>query len=75
MSTKSARRPRIRRPIPAQSKFVKTPQADRTSKIVDNALSLILATYLPSLVVGLVGFMGSVIAWVVFLCILFRLFF
>ena len=75
MSAKSARRPRIRRPIPAPSNPVKAPQPDRASKIVDNALSLILATYLPSLVVGFLGFVGSVIAWVVFLCILFRLFF
>lgn len=75
MPTKSARRPRIRRPIPEPSKRIKSPQADRPSKIVDNALSLILAAYLPGLAVGFVGFLGTVICWIIGLCILFRIFF
>jgi len=75
MPAKSARRPRIRRPIPAQFKPAKATQTDRTSKIVDNALSLIIAAYLPGLAVGFVGFLGTVLVWIIGLCILFRIFF
>lgn len=75
MPVKSARRPRIRRPIPVPSQRIKSPKSNRPSKIVDNALSLIIAAYLPGLAVGLVGFLGTVICWIVGLCILFRIFF
>ena len=75
MPVKSARRPRIRRPIPAPSKPVKAPSPDRASKIVDNALSLIIAAYLPGFAVGFVGFLGTVLVWIIGLCILFRILF
>lgn len=74
MPTKSARRLRIRRPIPAP-KPAKSPRSDRTSRVVDNALSLVIAAYLPGLAVGFVGFLGTVIVWIIGLCILFRIFF
>lgn len=74
MPVKSARRPRIRRPIPTP-KPVKAPKTDRASRVVDNALSLIIAAYLPGLAVGFVGFLGTVIVWIIGLCILFRIFF
>lgn len=75
MPVRSARRPRIRRPIPAQSKPAKSPKTDRASRVVDNALSLIIAAYLPGLAVGFVGFLGTVLVWIIGLCILFRILF
>jgi hypothetical protein len=74
MPTHTTRRPRIRRPIPAP-KPAKSPKTDRASRVVDNALSLIIAAYLPGLVVAFVGVLGTVICWVITLCILLRIFF
>jgi hypothetical protein len=74
MPAHTTRRPRIRRPIPAP-KPAKSPRSDRPSRVVDNALSLIIAAYLPGLAVGFVGFLGTVICWIIALCILFRIFF
>jgi hypothetical protein len=75
MLIKSARRACIRRPIPAPTKRIKNPKADRAARVVDNALSLIIAAYLPGLAVGFVGFVGTVLVWIIALCILFRIFF
>jgi hypothetical protein len=74
MPAHATRRRRIRRPIPSP-KPAKSPPNDRASRVVDNALSLIIASYLPGLLVAFVGFLGTVICWIIALCILFRIFF